>query len=459
MVSVPSAEAKKPLLFFVSFPGEGHLNPVLRIASSMIQRGYDVAFLGSRGYQDRIRDAGAEFFDMKWDMALAQAESMTAVVGLPPGPERLAVQLVHVFYKDLHKRVQALSDTLAHLRAREPKRQIICVEDVVNMGTMPFRYGRPLPAGFDERPRSIGISPTPLMAQSRDTAPFMLGLPPDSTESGRRRNEALNRLAIEGSLKPMTEAWTEALRACGCSAEPSGNPFDAWYTVNDACFLLCSPSLEYHRSDLSASVQFAGCLPRKDTGASFEYPPWWPEVVGSGRGTGGEARKVVFVSQGTVNNDWRQLLLPTLAALADRSDVIVVAALGYRGARLDEGVSVPSNARVSDYVPYDAILPHADVFVSNAGYGAFCHAVMNGVPSVFAGQTEDKLEVSMRAEWAGFAHNLRTQTPTADELRDGVAKVLADARYKRRALELQRENEAMDCLSRIERQIELLTEP
>ncbi len=40
-------------------------------------------------------------------------------------------------------------------------------------------------------------------------------------------------------------------------------------------------------------------------------------------------------------------------------------------------------------------------------------AMTNGVPMVLAGATEDKLEVAMRAEYAGIAVNLRTETPTS----------------------------------------------
>ena len=149
-------------------------------------------------------------------------------------------------------------------------------------------------------------------------------------------------------------------------------------------------------------------------------------------------KKIVFVSQGTVAVQWPQLLLPTLKAFSDRDDVVVIGVLGSRGASLPSDVELPSNAKVVDYLPYDIILEKADVFVSNGGYGAFCHAVMNGVPAVFAGETEEKPEVAMRGSWAGFALNLRTQTPTSNQIRYAVDKVLKDPKYRSRALELKK---------------------
>ncbi|KAM4054514.1 UDP-glucuronosyl/UDP-glucosyltransferase [Hirsutella rhossiliensis] len=457
MTPSSAAPAKKPLLFFTSFAGEGHTNPVLAIAASMVQRGYDVAYLCSTAFEDKIKDAGAEFFEIAWEHQFKSPEEAANVASMAIGLKRLAVQLVYVFYKGLSMRAKAVAETLERLRARDLDRQIICIEDILNMGTMPFRYGCPLPAGFDTPPKTIGISPVPLMVQSQDTGPFLLGLPPDSTESGRLRNKALNRLVNEGPLRPLIEAWEHALDACGCTVTPSGSPMTAWFTAHDASIMLCSPSLEYPVSDLPRAVQFAGCLPRGKVSSSFEYPVWWPEVTDNARGTA-SSKKIIFVSQGTVNKNWNELVLPTLQAFAGRDQLLVVAALGLRGAKLDDAVDVPANARVIDYLPYDVILPLAHVFISNAGYGAFRHAVVNGVATVFAGETEDKLEVAMRGEWAGFAHNLKTQTPSPEKLRIGVTKVLDDERYTTRAAELRRENEALDCLARIEKQVELFTE-
>lgn len=271
------------------------------------------------------------------------------------------------------------------------------------------------------------------------------------------RNRALNQLADEGPMKPLADAWAEALAACGFTVTPTGSPLNAWYTAHDVSLMLCSPSLEYPLSDLPATVRFAGCLPRRGVGGGLEYPSRWPEVVGKAGKADTAGKKVVFVAQGTVSTGWRELVVSTLEALAGRADTLVVAALGAPGARLG-GVAVPANARVADYLPYDAVLPWADVLVSNAGYGSLTHAIMNDVPAVFAGESEDKLEVAMRAEQAGFAVNLRTQTPAPAQARDAVVRVLADSRFARRAAELRRENEAMDCLGCVERHVERLTE-
>ncbi|GJN80249.1 hypothetical protein PLIIFM63780_003774 [Purpureocillium lilacinum] len=446
---------KKPLLFFTSFPGEGHTNPVLAIAASLVAKGYEVAYLCSPGYRNRITEAGAEFIELPWELRGQSIEERMDLEKVPIGLDRAAKQLSHVFYKDLRIRVEAVTRALEELRARDPSRQIIMVEDGPNMGAMPFRYGRSLPRGFSEMPKTIGISPTPLMLRSQDTAPFILGLPPDSSHSGRQRNEWLHRLVHDGPFKPLVEAWQRALHECDCTVVPSGSPLSAWHEGYDSLVMLCSPSLEYALSDIPSSVEFAGCLPRRGIAKTIQYPEWWSEVTQNAQRAD---RKTIFVCQGTVNVDWSELVIPTINAFAGREDVLVIAALGHRGTSLEHDAVTSPNIHVIDYIPYDAVLPLADVFVSNAGYGAFCHAVTNGVPGVFAGQTEDKSEVAMRAEWAGFAVNMRRQRPGVEQLREAVEEVLGDKRFKAKALELKAENEALDSMARIERVVERWTE-
>ncbi len=91
-------------------------------------------------------------------------------------------------------------------------------------------------------------------------------------------------------------------------------------------------------------------------------PPWADELDGT--------RKLVLVTQGTVaNHDFKLLVTPTLEALADQPDLLVVVTTGGRPADAIPG-PIPANARVASYLPFEWILPKADVFVTNGGYGS-----------------------------------------------------------------------------------------
>ncbi|ORY57422.1 uncharacterized protein BCR38DRAFT_413825 [Pseudomassariella vexata] len=103
-----------------------------------------------------------------------------------------------------------------------------------------------------------------------------------------------------------------------------------------------------------------------------------------------------------------------------------------------------------DYLLYDTILPYADECVSNAGYSAFTHAAVNGVPIVVVGESENEKEISKRTAWPGLGVDLETQTPSMKNLRDGIEEILENERHKKRAIELIEENRSMDSLARIE---------
>uniref|UniRef100_L2FMA4 Udp-glucuronosyl udp-glucosyltransferase n=1 Tax=Colletotrichum fructicola (strain Nara gc5) TaxID=1213859 RepID=L2FMA4_COLFN len=363
MGSIVNTQDSRPLLLVTSFPGDGHTGPLLRVAADLVQRGWDVAYLAASQYEPKIRAMGAEFFEAPDPFTPAKFAELGSQRDIPVGPRRYAHTIGCVFLDDLPARTETLQETLEVLRARDLGRQIVVVEDGPNMASVPWR-------------------PCPLIMQSVDCAPTPLGLPPDTSDSGRLRNAALNQLINDGPFKKLHEKRDAVFRSLGCT-------------------------LEYDLSDKPSTVGFAGCLPRPPLGKDLAYPPWWSEVTNKGE----SGKKVVFVTQGTVNTDPEDLILPTVQGLADRDDVLVIVVLGSRGATLDVS-RLPAHAR-----------------------------------------TEEKAEVAERGSVAGFAVNLRTQTPGAAAVRGAVDKVLADGRYKRRALELMAENEGMDSLGVIEERI------
>ncbi|KAF6793081.1 udp-glucuronosyl udp-glucosyltransferase [Colletotrichum sojae] len=450
-----SASKSKPLLLITAFPGEGHTNPLINIASYLAKNGYEVVFMAPEPFRGKIEATGAEYLHIDNPMNNEVFQAFRDAALLPKGPERVAAQYVAVFFVMQPARTQNTENALAMLRARDPDREIIFMEDVFNSSFWAFRHGRPLPAGFTTLPKAIGFGVAPLLIESQDTGPMSLGLLPDSTESGRKRNKIIHELVEKGPMKILIDEWHDAMRRCGCTDIPSGPFFKACYAAYDAVLQLCSPSLEYQLSDLPSKIEFVGVLPRKVIKPDFQYPTWWPAVETTQEQN---YRYVVFVSQGTLNPDYSELIFPALKAFADREDILVVITLGVHDAKLPPDVDIPPNARVIDYMPYDAILKYTDVFVSNAGYGTYTHAVSNGVPVLLAGENEEKIEVTMRAVYAGVGLSLETQTPTSEQVRKGVEQILQDNKYKKAAMKLKMENDDMNALANIEAKIRQLSQ-
>jgi UDP:flavonoid glycosyltransferase YjiC (YdhE family) len=166
------------------------------------------------------------------------------------------------------------------------------------------------------------------------------------------------------------------------------------------------------------------------------------------------SRKVVLVTQGTLSNhDFGQLIAPTLAALADEPDVLVVVTTGGRSLDDITGVA-PGNARLATYLPFEWLLPKTDVFVTNGGYGSVNQALSVGIPLVTAGLTEDKAAVNVRVSWSGVGIDLATNNPTPQGIRTAVREVLVDPSYRSVASSMAEEFGRIDARSAIIRILE-----
>ncbi|KAF5020241.1 hypothetical protein F66182_7719 [Fusarium sp. NRRL 66182] len=436
--------SEKPHLVFGATPADGHTNPLLRIAEELIRRGFEVTFIGGGQYEDAIKSIGAKHIPIPFMLSPKQEAEREAN---PAGIPRLLYDVKHIFVDQTPGRWEIVKQVLEDIRAEDPEREVVLVPESCFMGVNPLSLGAPLPKGYTTRPRVVNVHSVPYMATSVDTGPFGPGLPPDSTASGRARNQLMNQMMVAGPFAQVIAYQDELLKELGTTEllEPQ-IPFHHWMLMHDVTLQMCPPSLEYPRSDMPSNVKFAGCLTPKPIRADFAYPSWWMDVK---RGD----RRIIAVTQGTVACDYNDLVVPTVQALADRDDLLVVAILGKRNAILPEGVAVPPNTRVIDFLPYDVLLPHASVFVMNAGYGGFLHGIANGVPLVLGGASEDKPEIAMRGEWSGVAVNLRTGRPTPELVRAGVERILADDSFKRRVDEIRAGNEAIKVFDFVEKEI------
>ena len=414
-------------------PIYGHVAPLRTIAADLVARGHDVTFVTASMFEDAARATGARFVALSGIADFGpqrMAEHVAARTRLPEGVAQTlfdARELTIDPVPDQHATVQ-------RVLAAVGEGPVVTVVDTAFCGLMPVQLGAP---GI--RPTAtITVGITATTVTSTDTAPPGSGLPPDASEEGRVRNAAANA-AMRQALAPEQDHLDAVLASLG--AGPAPFLPDAMATLPDRYLALAPAGVEHPRSDAPPGLRYIGPLPAADDPAAV-LPRWWDDVL-SARGRG---RRVVVVTQGTMTNtDLSELVEPTLEALADRDDVLVVATTG-REAHLDD---VPANARVATFVPYARLLPHTDVLVTNGGYGAVLQALAHGVPLVLAGQSEDKAEITARVAWTGAAIDLATSRPAVADVRRAVEAVLTGPGHHQRAADLQREIAALDPLTAI----------
>ena len=436
----------KPLVLTCATPTYGHVMPLRAIAKELIVRGYDVTFVTGSAFKERIEGIGARFIPLEgyadWSEATIDAIAPERR-SLPPGLVQISYNIEHCFINCIPEQHAAQQRALKFLTEKHPGRPIVMCNEAFYLGTMPCLLGtegiRPV--------ASIAIGIIPVVLSSIDTPAFGPGLPLDSSPEGRARNIAMNKEIEEKSHAKPDRRFKEIMQQLGAKKTP---PFfgDSVYLLPDRFLQMCIPSAEYPRSDAPPTMHFAGGLP-KGVRDPFTNPPlWWSEI------TNNTTKKIIAVSQGSLALNYEDLVIPTLKCFQDRNDVLVVAALGKKGATLPEAVAISENARVADFIPFDDLLPHCAVFVTNGGYGAFQHALSNGTPVVVAGATEDKPEVAARAEWAGIGINLRTGSPSPEQVRAAVEEVFANDRYKARCRELEEEMKGYDPMEMVQRSID-----
>ncbi|MFI5647601.1 glycosyltransferase [Kitasatospora sp. NPDC051705] len=402
-----------------ALPAHGHTGPLLAVSADLAARGHEVVFLGGSRFAGAARRAGVRFAALPAEADFDDRDLDASFPGrsaLPPGPERIGFDVRHVFLDP----IPAQYRTLLALLADFPADAVIA--DAFVQGALALASGRPRA----ERPALIGIGVSPVMLPSVDTAPFGYALPPMPGEEGRARNRAL-LAELERRGEPLREYAAKVYAGLGVRM-PEGPRGLAMVTVPDHYLQLTVPGFEYPRSDAPASFRLIGALPGVD-GEAQPLPSWWDELS--------DGRPVVVVTQGTLANaDLGELVVPTVTALADR-DVLVVAVTGRPegpAALVDLlGGELPGNVRAAGYVPFERLLPQADVLVSNGGYGGVHTALRHGVPLVVAGASEDKPEVAARVQWAGVGVDLRTGRPDPAAVGRAVDEVLGRGRFRERA--------------------------
>jgi UDP:flavonoid glycosyltransferase YjiC (YdhE family) len=400
-------------ILIASTPAMGHLNPLLAIGRILIAEGHEVVGLSGSALRERVEGIGAEFRPLPAGADIDLQDILSVVPELkniPPGPQWLRVALERLFVDTVPAQHKGLQHVLRDFPAD------VVIGDDMFFGVLPMLLGP-----RSERPPIVLCGTSILHWRREDGAPPFVGLPPATTQAQLEEYAAISEEHDRVVHQSLARPLNRSLKGLG-RGPLSMTLFDAVVELADAYMQLTVPSFEFPR-DIPRSVHFIGALPINPNQAP--RPSWAYELDGS--------RKVVLVTQGTLaNHNFGLLIAPTLAALGNEPDLLVVVTAGGRPIEAIPG-PIPSNARLASYLPFEWVLPNVDVFVTNGGYGSVNQAMSFGIPLVTAGLTEDKADVNARVAWSGVGIDLATNEPTPQALRDAIRAVLDKPNYRLRA--------------------------
>ncbi len=420
---------------FTTVPVPAHSRNPLPVAARLVERGHEVLWFAGRRFHDAITAVGATPvpFDSTRDYDGARLLEEFPQLARLRGPQAIGWAYAELFVGEAPHRVADLEPVLA----AHPVDAVL--SDGLSYGTRLLAEAHGIPVatfGDGPLPRAHGTTPA-----------FGPGLLPMVGPVSRLRNHAVREASKRWVFAHAQERHDRLREAMGLA--PDGREVLETAVSPMLHLQACTPSFEYAAARLPATVHWVGAL-RPDPPAQWVPPPWWEEVRTS-------TRPVVHVTQGSIRPDMRELVVPTLRALSD-DEVLVVVTTGGVPARQVEallGGALPPNARVSDFVPYDLLLPHVDLCVTNGGYTGVTTALHHGVPLVQAGSTEEKAEIGARVRWSGVGVRIRSTTPSPRRLRAAVRRTLHDPRYRAAAqrvgAEMRCHDAAQECADLLER--------
>ncbi|PPK68511.1 glycosyltransferase [Actinokineospora auranticolor] len=356
---------------FFTFPGYGHLRPILPVAAELVDRGHEVTVVVADRYADDVARTGARVVTYRSEFPAAVPEVVTA--------DDLAAAVVHY----LEEAFAALPAAWAAF-AEHPVD--IVVEDALSTavsGLVADRAGCPVVrafpgfAGNDEVPVN-GSEPDPdgprFDAEHPAVAAFhralparlaALGVPGGAVDRVRARRAAANLVFVPREFQPRAECFDDSFVFVGAHNPPP--PSGTWTPPADG-----SPV----------------ALISLGTSATHN-PGFFRSCAEAFAGTG-----------------WRVVM-----TTADHLDA--------------DTAAWPDYVERYAWLDHNEVLPHTDVLVCQAGSGTLMDAFWHGVPVVTVPQQPDARVAARHVAELGLGR-VHSGAVTGAAIRDAALAVAAD---------------------------------
>lgn len=415
-----------------TIPAFGHVTPLIAIAEQLTSQGHEVVWYTGELFRSRIENiakfrpilSSPDYVSTK-DIPkeiVAERESLKGIKQIKYDLKNFFVKPSVGYYKDL-------CNILDEFNADA----IISDSFFIAASWINEKYNIPW----------VQVCVSVLAFNGTDVAPFGLGLQPDSGVFGKLRNIFLNNLMHQLIFKEVLDFSNSERSKIGLS--PTKISFQNIISPN----LYISGSIEefeYIRSELPPQVHFVGPL-QSSILQNYQLPDWWEDLYSNDK-------PVVVVTQGTVANNLEELVLPTIHALRNEDFLVVVTTGGVKPEELELG-DLSRNVRIESFIPFHLLFPFVDLMISNGGFNGVMTALSYGIPIVAAGKTEDKAEVAGRIQYSGVGINLKTNTPSPDQIKNAVLTVIGSDTYKSNAMQLKK---IIDQLNSSQHAVELIEE-
>ncbi|GAA4326601.1 glycosyltransferase [Mucilaginibacter gynuensis] len=420
-------------ILFANVPTDGHFNPLTGLAKELQKSGCDVHWYTSKIFGNKLERLDIVHHQFTTAKELNGQNIQTAIPEFKTatGPEKGKLYLKNLFID----RAEEYFEDISAIYNSEFRFDLIVADGMFSaLPLVRYKLGVPV----------IAVGVVPLIEDSIDTAPAGRGLPPAYTDELRQHYADLYKQKYR-LIEDLIVKYRSDLNNYGVKIKGSFI-FDSLVKEANIYLQIGTPGFEYKRSDMGNNIRFVGALkPYKAPGNQMS---WFDERLNN-------YKKIVLVTQGTLEGDVNKLLVPVLHAFKSK-DILVIATTGGSGTKELREKYGAENIIVEDFIPFDDIMPYVSVFITNGGYGGTILSISYGVPMVCAGVLELKNEINARVEHFGLGIDLKTESPTPQAIFAAANLIMKNPSYRNNTLKLNEEMRNYNSLDLCKQSIEEL---
>lgn len=404
-------------ILFANFPADGHFNPLTGLAKQLQAAGHDVRWYTSPTYEHKLSKLQIPLFPFKEAVDVSNNDFDKAF----PGRLKHKTQISRLKFDIIHAFIKRGPEYYADILGIYKEFPFDLLVADVAFTAIPFvKELMKIPV--------ISIGVFPLAETSKDLPPAGLGMMPSRSYLGKIKQNILRAVSDKFIFGKLNKVMFEIFDAYKVSHNRE-SLFDMMIKKSDLFLQSGTPGFEYYRSDLSKNIRYIGALLPYTSGTAAKT--WFDERLN-------QYEKLVLVTQGTVEKDIEKILVPTLRAFKN-TDILVVATTGGTGTEELRKRFPDHNFIIEDFIPFGDVMPYADMYITNGGYGGVMLGIENRLPMIVAGVHEGKNEICARVGYFKLGINLKTEKPRPENIRAAAEQIFSNGMYKTNVAELCKE--------------------
>ncbi|BDG78863.1 putative UDP-glucosyltransferase YdhE [Bacillus subtilis] len=361
---------KKVLI--LNFPAEGHVNPTLGITKAFADRGYDVHYISTEKYKERLEAVGVTVH-LHQDLLRTtpiQVASPNGILDFLKIHIKTSLDILHVV-KELSKSIQFDFVYYDKFGAGELVRDYLNIPGISSSASFLFdeEHLKILPLHPDsEVPLQLDQECEDLLAEMEET----YGVSPKNLVQFMNNKGELNVVYTSRYFQPESDRF------------------------GDEC-LFIGPS-----------------FPKRAAKTDFPVEQLKDE-------------KVIYISMGTVLDKTEEFFNLCSDAFSNFAGIVVIAA-GEK-ADLTKLKQAPENFIIAPYVPQLEVLEHSDVFITHGGMNSVNEGIHFNVPLVVMPHDKDQPMVAQRLSELQAGYTISKDEVNAQLLKQGIEEVLQNDQY------------------------------